>query len=89
MLYVSAASSHAAAARRNCEALLSRFDQRYLRFEICDVSKHPDRAETDGVCFTPMLMKRLPLPRAYLVGDLSNTTALVDLLASCGVDPLR
>lgn len=89
MLYVSAASSHTATAQRNCEALLSRFDQRRVRFEICDVSKHPERAETDGICFTPVLMKKLPLPRTYVVGDLSNTTALMHLLASCGVDPLR
>jgi len=89
VLYVSAASSHTAAATRNCEALLSRFDHRYVRLEICDVSKHPDRADIDGICFTPVLLKRNPLPRAYVIGDLSNTTALVDLLASCGVDPLR
>ena len=89
VLYVSAASPHTAAATRNCAALLSRFDQRHVGLEICDVSKHPDRAETDGICFTPVLLKRLPLPRAYVVGDLSNTAALVDLLASCGADPLR
>lgn len=89
VLYVSASSSHTAAATRHCETLLARFDRRHIQFEICDVSKHPDRAETDGICFTPVLMKRLPLPRAYVLGDLSNTSALVDLLASCGVDPRR
>ena len=89
VLYVSAASSHTAAATRNCEALLSRFDRRSVAFEICDVSLHPERAEIDRVCFTPVLMKRMPLPRACVIGDLSNTAALVDLLASCGVDPLR
>ena len=89
MLYVSADSSHTAAARRNCEELLARFDHRRVLFEVCDVSKHPDRAEDDGICFTPVLLKRRPLPRAYVIGDLSNTTALVDLLVSCGVNPLR
>ncbi|PYR67272.1 MAG: hypothetical protein DMF88_13430 [Acidobacteria bacterium] len=89
VLYVSAASSHTATARRNCEALLARFDQRRVRFEVCDISRHPDRAESDGICFTPVLMKKRPLPRAYVIGDLSNTAALMDLLVSCGVDPLR
>jgi len=89
VLYVSAMSSHSNAAARNCEALLSRFDPRRVRFEICDVSQHPDRAETDGVCFTPVLMKKLPLPRACVLGDLSNKAALLDLLASCGVNPVR
>jgi hypothetical protein len=32
-----------------------------------------------------MLVKRHPLPRAYVVGDLSNGEPLVDLLKSCGV----
>jgi hypothetical protein len=89
VLYVSARSSHSITAQRNCEALLSRFDPRRVGFEICDISQHPDRAETDGICFTPVLLKKLPLPRAYVLGNLSHATALVDLLASCGVDPLR
>jgi len=86
---VSAASPHTATATRNCETLLARFDRRSVAFEICDVSLHPDRAETDGICFTPVLMKRQPLPRTYVIGDLSNTAALVDLLTSCGVNPRR
>ena len=88
MLYVSAASSYAAAATRNCETLLARFDQRAVRFEVCDVSLHPDRAETDGICFTPVLLKKQPLPRTCILGDLSNITVLMDLLVSCGVEPV-
>ena len=88
MLYVSAASSYAAAATRNCETLLARFDHRAVRFEVCDVSRHPDRAETDRICFTPVLLKKQPLPRTYILGDLSNITVLMDLLVSCGVEPV-
>jgi KaiB domain len=88
VLYVSTASSYAASATRNCEALLARFDARTVHLEICDVSRHPDRAETDGICFTPVLLKKEPLPRTYILGDLSDTAALVDLLVSCGVEPL-
>jgi len=35
-----------------------------------------------------VLLKKQPLPRTYILGDLSNTSALVDLLVSCGVEPL-
>lgn len=52
------------------------------------MNEHPDRAETDGICFTPVLLKKQPLPRTYILGDLSNTAALVDLLVACGVEPL-
>jgi hypothetical protein len=85
ILYVSASSRYAQAAQRNCKTLLDRFDPRQVKFEVCDVGKHPERAEEDSVCYTPMLVKRHPLPRTYVVGDLSNMDPLVDLLKSCGV----
>lgn len=76
-------------ARRNCQALLARFDPRRVRVEVCDVSAHPERAEADAVLFTPMLVKRQPLPRTYVLGDLSNAAPIIDLLESCGVRPTR
>jgi hypothetical protein len=89
VLYISASSRYALTARRNCEDLLSRFDPRRVRFEVCDVSAHPERAEEDAVCYTPMLVKRQPLPRTCLLGDLSNPTPLVNLLESCGLGQMR
>ena len=89
VLYVSASSRYAQSAQRNCRTLLDRFDRRQVTFEVCDVGAHPERAEEDSVCYTPMLVKRHPLPRAYVVGDLSNADPLVDLLKSCGVAPKR
>lgn len=89
VLYVSAQSPYASAARRNCEVLLSHFDQTRLRFEVCDISEDPERAEADMVCFTPMLLKRDPPPRTYVLGDLSNVAALVDLLQACGLELAR
>jgi hypothetical protein len=89
VLYVSASSRYALRAQRHCEELLSRFDPRRVRFEVCDVSAHPERAEEDYVCYTPMLVKRQPLPRTCVVGDLSNPAPLVDLLESCGLGLMR
>jgi two-component system response regulator GlrR len=89
VLYVSPLSRYAHIARRNFEELLARFDRRRVQFEICDVSLHPERGDEDSICYTPMLVKRRPLPRTYVLGDLSNTEALVELLESCGVSPVR
>jgi hypothetical protein len=89
VLYVSQNSRHTPAAQRNCQALLARFDPRRVRVEICDVGAHPERAEEDAVLFTPMLVKRQPLPRSYVLGDLSNAAPIIDLLESCGVRPTR
>lgn len=85
VLYVSASSHYAYAAQRNFLTLLDRFDRRMVKFEVCDVGEHPERAEADSVCYTPMLVKRSPPPRAYVLGDLSNAEPVVDLLKSCGV----
>jgi len=62
---------------------------RRLRLEICDVSRNPERAEEDAIYFSPMLVKRYPLPRTFVPGDLSDATAVVELLDSCGVNPRR
>jgi hypothetical protein len=89
VLYVSPSSRYTHAARRNCAALVARFDQRHLRLEICDVSRNAERAEEDGVYYTPMLVKRHPLPRTFVLGDLSDATPVMQLLESCGVNPRR
>jgi circadian clock protein KaiB len=86
---VSSASQYAHTAVRNCEQVLARVDGSQVRFEVVDVSQQPHRAEAERVVYTPMLVKRLPLPRVYVLGDLSNTSALLDLLESCGVSPPR
>jgi circadian clock protein KaiB len=89
VLFVSSASQYAHTAVRNCERVLARIDGRRVRFEVVDVSQHPERAEAERVVYTPMLLKRLPLPRVYVLGDLSNSAALLDLLESCGLEPTR
>jgi hypothetical protein len=88
VLYVSSASRYSNAAIRNCEQLLARFDRRHVRFEICDVGRQPERADADKVVYTPMLVTHRPRPRTYVLGDLSNATALVELLESCGLELL-
>jgi two-component system response regulator GlrR len=89
VLYVSPSSRYTLIAERNCRQVLARLDPKHVRFEICDVRAHPERAEEDAVCYTPMLVKRHPLPRTYVLGDLSNTEPLVGMLESCGVSFTR
>ena len=89
VLYISPSSRYALTAQRNCEELLSRFDPTRVHLEICDVSQYPERAEQDAICYTPALVKQYPLPRTFVIGDLSNTAAVVALFESCGLDALR
>jgi hypothetical protein len=62
--------------------LLERFDRSRVSFEVCDVSQFPEKAEQDAICFTPTLVRRHPLPRLYVMGELSNIDALAELLAT-------
>ena len=86
VLYVSSRSRYAYTARRNCQALLARFDTSRVTFEVCDVGEEPDRADADAVFYTPTLVKRAPLPKTYVMGDLSDGAVLIDVLQSCGLE---
>lgn len=48
--------------------------------EIVDVLTHPDRALTDSVFMTPMLVKLEPLPERRIVGALSHTELVMQTL---------
>jgi hypothetical protein len=89
ILYTSPLSRYAITARRNCDALLDRLDRSRVNFEVCDVSQDPDRAAEDAICFTPTLVRRHPLPRMHVMGELSNIDVLADLLDSDGAVPIR
>ena len=87
-LYISAASPPSAKARRNMEKLLSAFRTTDIGFAVYDLAQEPERAEADNVVFTPTLVKRRPVPRAWVLGDLSDAAVVTDLLHMCGIDPL-
>jgi CheY-like chemotaxis protein len=85
ILYVSARSPASLKARRRMEEVLSEFDARQVRFEVCDLFKNAASAERDRVVFTPTLVKRRPAPQAWILGDLSSDDVVRDLLTMCGV----
>jgi CheY-like chemotaxis protein len=87
-LYISAASPPSAKARRNMEKLLSSFRTADIGFAVYDLALEPQRAEADNVVFTPTLVKRRPVPRAWILGDLSDPAVVTDLLHMCGIDPI-
>lgn len=55
----------------------------------CRGHKDARHVPLPAVLFTPMLVKRRPLPRSYVLGDLSNSAAVLELLHACGVRPTR
>ena len=87
-LYISATSPPSMKARRNMERMIADFPAAPIRFEVLDLAREPERAESDNVVFTPTLVKRRPEPRAWFLGDLSDRRVVADLLRMCGIETI-
>ena len=90
VLYVSTASRASLKALRNLSRLLGDYDPCDVRLDVVDLSREFVRsAEEDRIAFTPTLVKRTPAPRIRVLGDLSDTTVVRDLLSDAGVEPVH
>jgi hypothetical protein len=85
VLYVSPDSHASLKARTNLAAILERYGSDRVRFEVCDVSREPLRAEADRILYTPTLVLKSGSP-AWIVGDLSDHGAVVQLLRLVGIE---
>ena len=63
---------------RSCQAVanLKKFCEENLeglyRLEVIDIYQHPDLAREAQIIAAPTLIKKQPIPRKVMVGDLSN-----------------
>lgn len=85
VLYVSPDSHASLRARTNLAAIVERYGPARVRLEVCDVSREPTRAEADRILFTPTLVLKAKSP-AWIVGDLSDHSAVVHLLRLAGLE---
>ena len=81
VLYVSA---HSLASARALEILKAaiRDASPGVRLTVCDLASQPGAGDADNVVFTPTLVKRQPLPRMWILGDLTRPQTVTDLLQS-------
>jgi hypothetical protein len=82
VLYVSSISAHSIAALRNLRQALAKFAGQSVKLTVHDLSKDPQRAERDGVHFTPTLVTKGHGPKTWIVGHLGNPQVLQTLLES-------
>ncbi|HXD17739.1 MAG TPA: circadian clock KaiB family protein [Vicinamibacterales bacterium] len=83
VLYVSSISPHSTAALRNLRRAMAQYASSSVRLTVHDLSKDPQRADRDGVHFTPALVaKTSGGPRTWIVGHLGNPQVLQALLDS-------
>jgi circadian clock protein KaiB len=79
-LYVAAGAPNSMAARANLSAALEASGREHVTVAIVDVFERPDLAVEDQVYVTPMLIRVSPLPRCRIIGNLSDRTAVLQLL---------
>jgi hypothetical protein len=82
VLYVSSLSPHSTTALRNLRRALAKFSEHPVKLTVHDLSKDPQRAERDGVHFTPTLVTKTKGPKTWIVGHLGNPQVLQALLES-------
>ena len=58
--------------RRLCEEHFERHE-----LEVVDVTRDPERAESENILITPTVIRRCPEPSRRVVGDLSDTKAVL------------
>jgi hypothetical protein len=57
-----------------------------VHLTVVDLAHEPTRAEADKVLFSPTLVKVWPAPKMWILGDLSESNVLTDLLSLSGID---
>lgn len=87
-LYLTDHSIASLHARRSLEAALQHFDRRQVRISILNPRHDLAAADRDCVTLTPVLVRRAPKPKVWLIGDLRDIELLVDLIAASGLEPV-
>jgi circadian clock protein KaiB len=57
----------------NSKAICEKFFKGRYELEIIDIYQQPAMALSEEIIAIPVLVKRLPLPEARVIGDLSNS----------------
>ena len=83
-LYVAGDAQNAALALANIRAMCLAHAPGRHEIEVVDVFRHPKRALADGIFMTPTLVRLLPLPTRRIVGTLSQTGNMAQLLGLAG-----
>ncbi len=79
-LYVAGDTLNSGQAVANLRAICNRYLPERHNIELIDVFKEPDRAMEDRVFLTPTLVKLTPEPVKRIVGTISHTSLVLQVL---------
>ena len=72
-LFITGTSPVSVRAINNLQALLDQYLRDRYELEIIDVHQQPQLVKDEDVTAVPMLIKKQPLPKKRLIGDMSDT----------------
>ena len=72
-LYIAGQTPKSIAAVANLQKLCAKYLKDQYHIQIVDLVKHPKLAKDDQIFVIPTLVRKLPKPVKYLLGDLSDT----------------
>lgn len=72
-LYVTGMTPRSTQAIANIKKICKKYLEGRYTLEVIDLFQNPNLARVDQVVAVPTLIKRLPLPIARIIGELSNT----------------
>lgn len=86
VLYVHGGAPSASRAQRNLRRAIGRIAN--IDLEVRDIAARPLGRDDDPVVITPTLVRRAPLPRRVVTGELEDVSKIRELLvaATIGVD---
>ena len=79
-LYITGMSLNSMHAVANIKAICKEHLDGCFELEITDIYENAYAAEQEQIIACPSLVKRLPLPKKTLIGDLSDTQKVLDIL---------
>ena len=83
-LYIADETITSVQALANLEAICGNYVRGPYKVEVVDILIEPLRALSDGIIVTPTLVRLSPLPTRHIVGDLCDTTAVLQTLGLSG-----
>ena len=79
-LFIAGRTVRSVRAIRSVRRLFPEQREQTLGLEVVDVLDEPDRAEEAGIVATPTLVRRSPTPERRVIGDLTDSERLADVL---------
>lgn len=77
VLYVAGSGARSSKTIANMRRICTRYLDGQHQLEVVDVRTYPERAESANILITPTLVRQAPSPQRRVVGDLSNTQAVL------------